>query len=325
MHDQAIVQVENLKKYYPIKGGIFRRTQAYVHAVEDVSFDIPKGTTLGLVGESGCGKTTTGLTILRLLNPTDGKIYFQGTDIGHLNGKELKDLRTEMQIVFQDPYASLNPRYTVKKTLIEPLMINNLVDNKQDAIEKAFEFLNTVGLKREHLWRYPHELSGGQRQRVCIARAILPEPKFMVLDEPTASLDVSVQGRILNLLNELQRELGLTYLFISHNMSVVDHMSQHICVMYLGKIMEKLPSRKIPEKVVHPYTKALMKSIPVPDPAKRKKIEPLRGTVGNAVNPPKGCRFHPRCNKKTEICSEKTPGLVKVDKDHYVACHKPLE
>lgn len=319
--NNQLVKVKNLKKYFPIKGGIFQRTVDHVHAVDGINLAFPEGKTLGLVGESGSGKTTAGKTIIRLLDVTDGKIVFNGQDIAHEHGKSLKKLRKEMQIVFQDPYASLNPRKTVKATLMEGLLLHDMVNDKIEAKEKAFDFLETVGLKREHLWRYPHELSGGQRQRVCVARALLLEPSFVVLDEPTASLDVSVQARVLNLMKNLQDRFDLTYLFISHNIAVVNYMSDTIAVMYLGQLMEKIPSEKIPKEVLHPYTKLLMRSVPIPNPRKRKEVSLHEVPELSAVDPPEGCRFHPRCPQAKDVCSEEEPEMREIDSDHFVACH----
>lgn len=319
--NNQLVKVKNLKKYFPIKGGIFQRTVDHVHAVDGINLAFPEGKTLGLVGESGSGKTTAGKTIIRLLDVTDGKIVFNGQDIAHEHGKSLKKLRKEMQIVFQDPYASLNPRKTVKATLMEGLLLHDMVNDKIEAKEKAFDFLETVGLKREHLWRYPHELSGGQRQRVCVARALLLEPSFVVLDEPTASLDVSVQARVLNLMKNLQDRFDLTYLFISHNIAVVNYMSDTIAVMYLGQLMEKIPSEKIPKEVLHPYTKLLMRSVPIPNPRKRKEVSLHEVPELSAVDPPEGCRFHPRCPQAKDVCSEEEPEMQEIDSDHFVACH----
>ncbi|RLI62509.1 MAG: peptide ABC transporter substrate-binding protein [Candidatus Asgardarchaeum californiense] len=322
-NEKYLLEVKNLVKYYPIRGGVLRKVIGYVHAVDNINFRIPRGSTLGLVGESGCGKTTTGRVILRLVDPTSGEIWYNGTNIAKLKEKELREYRKKMQIVFQDPYASLNPRKTIKETLTEPLLVHKIVDNKSDAMEVAFKFLKKVGLNWEHLYRYPHEFSGGQRQRICIARALLLNPEFVVLDEPTSSLDVSVQAQTLNLLKDLQKEFHLTYLFISHNLSVVKHMSDQVAVMYLGKIVEILPSEKLLEKAVHPYTQALVSAIPIPDPSMRKGLKVLPGEVPSAVNPPSGCRFHPRCPYATDKCKVEEPQLIEIEHNHWVACHHP--
>ncbi|MCD6483698.1 MAG: ABC transporter ATP-binding protein [Candidatus Odinarchaeota archaeon] len=318
--EEPLIKAENLVKYFPIRGGLLKKVIGYVHAVDNISFEIKRGQTFGLVGESGCGKTTTGRTLLRLLEPTSGKIYFKGKDITATNGKELIELRKKMQIVFQDPYASLNPRKTIKTTLTEPLLYHHIVSSPREAEEKVLSFLETVGMGEQHMNRYPHEFSGGQRQRICIARALLMNPEFIVLDEPTASLDVSVQAHVLNLLKDLQEKFGLTYLFISHSISVVHHMSNLIGVMYLGKLVEILPDYKLMKKALHPYTQALMAAVPIPNPELRKELKPITGEVPSAINPPKGCRFHPRCPFKKDICEREEPPLIEVEKGHYVAC-----
>jgi len=315
---EALIKVEGLKKYFPVGGILF--TKGWVKAVDNVSFEIRKGETLGLVGESGCGKTTTGKLILKLLKPTAGKIYFDGKDVTKLRGKALKEFRRQANIVFQDPYSSLDPRMTVFNIIMEPVRIHKIhVDDPEEFIIKL---LYEVGLNETHLYRYPHEFSGGQRQRIAIARTLALRPKFIVLDEPTSALDVSVQAQILNLLKDLQRKYELTYLFISHNLGVVKYMSDRIAVMYLGKLVELAPAKKLFESPLHPYTKALLSSIPIPDPELAKSKERIRvsGEPPSPIDPPPGCRFHPRCPHATEKCRKEEPMLKEVEKDHFVAC-----
>ncbi len=303
----TIILAKDLKKYFPVRGGVFSRVVDYVHAVDGVSIDIKKGETFGLVGESGCGKTTFGRTLMRLIEPDGGRIVFNGEDITKIKGKDLAEIRREMQIVFQDPFSSLNPRMTIKKIVGEPLLLNGI--KGKDLRERVIDLLALVGLNEEHMNRYPHEFSGGQRQRLCIARAIATNPKFIVLDEPTSALDVSVQAQILNLLIDLQNRLGMGYLMISHDLSVVRHISQRVAVMYLGKIVEKGKTEEIFENPLHPYTKALLSAVPVPDPDRKRNRILLTGDVPSPVNPPSGCRFHPRCPYVKEICKEKEPEL----------------
>nr|MDO8099243.1 ABC transporter ATP-binding protein [Candidatus Njordarchaeota archaeon] len=321
MTGKVLLQVENLKKYFPLRSGaIFKKTIGHVYAVDDVSFTVNEGETLGLVGESGCGKTTLGRCVIMLMRPDSGKIMFGERNLMTGDGVPLKQLRQETQMVFQDPYASMNPRWTIKSTLTEPLRIHHIAAG-QKATDIALRLLKRVGLSEDHLNRFPHEFSGGQRQRICIARALLVKPKFIVLDEPTSSTDVSVQAQTLNLLKELQKEFGLTYLFISHNLSVIRYMSSRIAVMYLGKIVE-IVSREQADDIVHPYSKALFSAVPVPDPKSKVRRELLKGEVPSAINPPAGCRFHPRCPLAKEGCHKKEPLLQDIGKGHLVACHE---
>jgi len=316
---ETLLEVSDLKKHFPIRGGILGRTVGYVYAVDGISFEIRKGETMGLVGESGCGKTTVGRCILRLIEPTAGEIRFEGMDITKIDNKQMAKLRPKMQIVFQDPYASLNPRMTIKDIVGEPMLVNG-VARGLELRRRVLELLLMVGLTEDHMNRFPHEFSGGQRQRIGIARALSLNPEFMVLDEPTSSLDVSVQAQTLNLLQDLQKKLGLTYLFISHNLSVIKHMSDRIAVMYLGKIVEIASKAELFRSQLHPYTQALFAAIPIPDPEISKKRIVLGGDVPSPVNPPSGCRFHPRC-PLNRLCNEEEPQLIEVSKDHYVACH----
>jgi len=304
--DDTLLEVRNLKKYFPIKGGFLRRTVAEVRAVDDVSFTIKRGETLGLVGESGCGKTTTGRTILRLERATAGEVVFEGQDVMRASGRTLKALRRDMQIIFQDPYASLDPRITIGESVAEGLVIHG-IGTPAERRERVREVLAKVGLSASHMTRFPHEFSGGQRQRIGIARALIMEPKLIVCDEPVSALDVSIQSQVLNLLRSLQREFGLTYLFIAHNLAVVEHISDRVGVMYLGKMVELATSEELFREPLHPYTKALISAIPNPNPfAKRERIV-LQGDVPSPINPPSGCRFHPRCWIARSICKEQEP------------------
>jgi oligopeptide/dipeptide ABC transporter ATP-binding protein len=316
----TLVRVEGLKKYFPISGGVLKKTVGYVYAVDGVSFDIPQGETVGLVGESGCGKTTVGRCILRLINPTDGRIFFRKEDISEWKGEQLRHLRRKMQIVFQDPYASLNPRWMIKDIVGEPLLINGLAKG-EELYQTVLESLMRVGLSQDHMNRFAHEFSGGQRQRICVARALTLRPELIVLDEPTSSLDVSVQAQVLNMLKDLQAEMGLTYLFISHNLSVIRHMSDTIGVMYLGDIVEIGSKSDLFKEQLHPYTRALFAAIPVPDPDIERKRTLLSGEVPNPTNPPKGCKFHPRCEYAKDKCRNAHPELIDVGPGRKVACH----
>ncbi len=320
----SIVRVDNLKKYFPIdKGIIFPKIVGYVKAVDDVSFSLEKGETLGLVGESGSGKSTTGLVLLRLLEPTGGEVYFNEKPLSSFTEPDFKLFRQKAQIVFQDPFSSLNPRMIIKDIVGRPLKIHGLVKTDKEIEEKVLSILKEVGLKEEHLIRYPHEFSGGQRQRIAIARALISNPEFIVLDEPTSALDVSVQAQILNLLKELQIRRSLSYLFISHDLSVIKHVSHRVAVMYLGKIVEYTEKEKLFKNPLHPYTQALLKSIPKPK-ITGEEIEDkvIEGEIPSPSNPPKGCRFNTRCPYAKPVCLEKEPSLVEVEKGHFVACFK---
>jgi len=343
----TVIETIELKKYYPVTGGVFKRKLADVRAVDNVSFSIKAGECLGLVGESGCGKTTLGKTLIRLYNPSAGHIYFDVPseameDIrreskANPNSQKLKDLRRKydiaawrrgklqllrrkMQIVYQDPTTSLNPRMLVKDTVAEPLIVQGIAKGTR-ARERVIEILGKVGLTERHLYRYPHEFSGGQRQRIAVARALVSNPKFVVLDEPTSAVDVSVRAQLLNLFQDLRKDLGLTYLFVSHDLSVVECISDRVAVMYLGKIVELAQTMELYQKPMHPYAIALLSSIPIPDPTVKRERIILTGEVPSPVNPPKGCRFHPRCPKAMSICSREEPKLLDVGKEHFVACH----
>lgn len=316
----VIVEVQNLVKYFPVKAGIFQKKVALVKAVDDVSFQIKKGETFGLVGESGCGKTTTGRCILRLEEPTSGKIIFKGFEITRLSQKELRKLRPKMQIVFQDPFSSLNPRLTVKEIIGEAMVYHGFVKSRE-VESRVKELLEMVGLSAEHMYRYPHEFSGGQRQRICAARALSTQPDLIVCDEAVSALDVSIQSQILKLLENLQARLGVAYLFISHALNVVKYISHRIGVMYLGKLVEVAESEELYLNPLHPYTKALISAVPMPDPkVKRQKII-LKGDVPSPLNPPKGCRFVTRCPQAMPICGEVEPRMAEASPNHFVACH----
>ncbi len=321
----VILSVRQLVKSYPIYGGLFSREVGSVKAVSDVSFDIRKGETFGLVGESGCGKSTLGRTILRLTQPTSGKIYFKGQEITAMGASELRKLRRQMQIIFQDPYASLNPRMTVESILGEPLDIHGVCKSKQERRERIVKLLDRCGLRRESISRYPHEFSGGQRQRICIARALAVEPEFIVCDEPVSALDVSIQAQIVNLMQDLQKDLGLTYLFIAHDLKIVQHISNRVGVMYLGKMVELSSADELYLKPKHPYTQALLSAIPIPDPTHKKSRIILKGDVPSPIQPPSGCYFHPRCSKSQENCKVLAPQLETRSEpngvNHEVSCH----
>jgi len=317
---EPILKVENLKKYFPIRRGFFLRKIDYVKAVDDVSFFVNRGKTLGIVGESGCGKSTLGRTVLRLIEPTDGRIFLKGRNITELEGEELRKIREEMQIIFQETYSSLDPRMVARDLVAESLETHTTM-NKTEVREKTLELFQTVGLNEDHLRRYPHEFSGGQQQRISIARALSLNPELLFLDEPTSALDVSVQAQILNLLKSLQREYKVTYVFISHNLSVVKYICDRVAVMYVGKIVEITSKKELFENSKHPYTKALLAAIPKQHPDIEKERKLLTGEPPSAIKPPSGCRFHPRCPYAMDICKKEEPQLKEVDKDHYVACH----
>jgi oligopeptide transport system ATP-binding protein len=321
--NQMLVQVKGLKKYFPITQGIIiQRVKAHVKAVDGLNFTIKKGETLGLVGESGCGKSTTGRTILQLYRPTEGEVFFQGKDLAKLQGEELRKMRRNMQMIFQDPYASLNPRMTVGDIIGEPLEVHNIAKGKEKK-ERVQELLQIVGLNPYFVNRYPHEFSGGQRQRIGVARALAVNPDFIVCDEPISALDVSIQAQIINLLEELQTKFNLTYLFIAHDLSVVRHISDRVAVMYLGKIVELTDRDSLYKNPLHPYTKALLSAVPIPDPIVEEKRERiiLTGDVPSPVNPPSGCRFHTRCPIVMDKCKQIDPEFRDVSGDHWVACH----
>jgi len=318
--------VKDLKTWFPIKSGIIQRTVGFVKAVDGISFGVQKGETMGLVGESGSGKTTVARSILRLIPPTAGEVYFEDVNVMKAKRRQLRELRRKMQIIFQDPYASLDPRQTVNAMLREAMLIHGIKLDRTVAQRKSLELLNIVGLSEEHLYRFPHEFSGGQRQRIAVARVLAVNPEFIILDEPTSFLDASVQASVLNLLKELQDKLNLTYLFISHNLAVVHHMSNRVGVMYLGVLVEVADKNEIYENPRHPYTFHLMAAIPVPDPEVKKKEEALlSGDVPSPVNVPHGCRFHPRCPYATEKCAKEVPPLFERVKGHFTACHYEID
>jgi peptide/nickel transport system ATP-binding protein len=324
--ESVLLRVDHLKKYFPIKRGIFfKREIGRVHAVDDVSIEIKAGETLGLVGESGCGKSTLGRCIIRLLDLTSGSVTFDGRDISRLSRRALRPIRGELQMVFQDPYASLNPRKRVGTIIGDPLRIHGSKNRKQIR-DRVRELLDLVGLSPEHINRYPHEFSGGQRQRIGVARALALHPKLIIADEPVSALDVSIRAQVINLLDDLQDELGLTYIFIAHDLGVVRHVSDRIAVMYLGKIVEISPAEELYKKPVHPYTEALLSAVPIPDPnisAQREQVV-LEGDVPSPISPPSGCRFHPRCKYATDVCAQIEPELKVHNAGHQAACHHPL-
>jgi len=314
-----LIQVKSLKKYFPVRAGVMQRVVANVQAVDDVSFNIKKGETLGMVGESGCGKTTVGRTMLRLIEPTGGSVIYNGKDIFKFKSNEMKPIRRDLQIIFQDPYASLDPRVPIGESVMEGLQIHH-VGTPKERTAIMLETLKKVGLEEYHSRRFPHEFSGGQRQRIGIARALALRPKFLVCDEPVSALDVSIQSQVLNILKDLQQEFGLTYLFIAHNLSVVEHISDRVAVMYLGKMAELADRDELYRDPEHPYTQALMSAIPVPDPKMKRNRLILKGDVPSPLHPPSGCRFHPRCPIAEKICSEQEPEFRETKPNHWVAC-----
>lgn len=316
---RVLVEVKNLVKYFPVRGGLLQRVQAWVKAVDDVSFHIYEGESFGLVGESGCGKTTIGRTILRLVPATSGSVVFDGDDLFDLNSSQLKKMRRNIQIIFQDPYSSLDPRMPVGESIAEGLRVHTR-KSAQERYDVVVEMLTRVGMRADHARRYPHEFSGGQRQRIGIARALSLRPKFIVCDEPVSALDVSIQAQVLNILKELQRDFGLTYLFIAHNLSVVEHFSDRVGVMYLGKMVEMATREDMYRDPLHPYTQALMSAIPIPDPTLKRKRVILEGDVPSPLNPPTGCRFHTRCPLAFDKCSQEEPPFKDYGEEHYAAC-----
>jgi len=321
LENGVLLKVRNLKKYFPVRGGLFSKVVGYVQAVDRVSFDIKRGEALGLVGESGCGKTTLGMCILRLIDPTSGEVIFRNRNIAKLKQREIIEIYKDMQIIFQDPYGSLNPRMKIGEIVGEPLLIHKLVKNKTEKGAKIIRLLEEVGLDSTYTNKYPHELSGGQRQRIAIARALAVSPRFIICDEPSSALDVSIQAQIINLLEDLKEQLSLTYLFISHDLSVVKHISERIAVMYLGKIIEIAGSEKVCYSPKHPYTKALISAVPIPDPDLKHEYISLTEEIPSPINIPSGCRFHTRCPYVKEKCRNFEPELREIEKGWFVACH----
>lgn len=317
---KVLLKVENLKKYFPIRAGLFAKHVGDVKAVDDVSFEIYEGETLGIVGESGCGKSTTGRVLMRLHEPTEGRVTFEGTELTELSGEEMRKMRREIQMVFQDPYASLNPRHTIEKILEEPLIVHG-IGTPAERKKKVMDYLKIVGLSEYHAKRYPHQFSGGQRQRIGIARALMTNPKLIIADEPVSALDVSIQAQVLNLMQKLQEDLKLTYIFIAHDLGVVRHISDRVGVMYLGRMVELAESESLYSEPLHPYTQALLSAVPVPDPQYERSQILLKGDIPSPSNPPTGCTFHTRCPKAMEHCKQVAPKMQQVKEGHSVACH----
>lgn len=318
--EKPLLKVDRLKKYFDVNGGVFGRKVGEVRAVDNISFSVMEGEILGIVGESGCGKTTTGKAILRLIDPTDGEVTFQNKQLSSLSKEDIRKLRKDMQMIFQDPYASLNPRHTVEKIISEPLLIHGMTSTNERK-KRIEELLETVGLSSYHATRYPHQFSGGQRQRIGIARALANHPKLIICDEPVSALDVSVQAQILNLMEKLRDEFNLTYIFIAHDLSVVKHISDRVGVMYLGRMVELADKDKLYDQAKHPYTEALLSAVPVADPDEKKDEIILEGDIPSPSNPPTGCAFHTRCPKAMAICKEVRPPFKELEDNHYVACH----
>lgn len=317
---EDLLKVEGLKQYYPVSDGLFG-TKAFVKAVDGADFEVKKGEVFGIVGESGCGKSTLGKAICKLIEPTDGKIILDGEDIRGYNSKKMRSVRKKVQMVFQDPYASLNPRMSIHDILAEPLQIHGLVNGKQEIDEAVVRLLREVGMDDYHARRYPHEFSGGQRQRIGIARALAVRPQLIIADEPVSALDVSIQSQVLNLMSKLKKEYHLTYIFIAHDLSVVEHISDRIGVMYLGNFVEEANKENLYKNPMHPYTQALLSAVPIPDPTVKKERIILEGSIPSAINPPSGCKFHTRCPKCMEICKKEAPKKYQVGEDHFVYCH----